>query len=60
MSGHQQDQASWEWMDQEQERWELEQQALIETRQTSPTKQQQQVHERLRADFDSVFTNEGE
>ncbi|MEZ7502326.1 hypothetical protein QO189_07555 [Psychrobacter sp. Arc29] len=54
-----QNQAGWEWIAQEQERWELEQQALIETHQTSPTKQQQ-VNERMLADFDSIFMNEGE
>ncbi len=52
-----QQQAGWEWSQEDERRWELEQQALIETHQTSPTKQ---PNDRLLADFDNIFMNEGE
>lgn len=52
-----QQQAGWEWLQEDERRWELEQQALIETQQTSLT---QQTNDRLLADFDSIFMNEGE
>lgn len=45
-----QQQAGWEWRDQEEERWHAEQ-ALAATRQPVG----QQVNERLIADFDSIF-----
>ena len=53
-----QQQAGWEWAQEDEQRWELEQEALIETRQTSLTKQQ--TDDRLLADFDNIFMYEGE
>lgn len=48
-------QAGWEWSQEDERRWHAEQE-LAATRQ--PT--DEQVNERLLADFDSIFMSEGE
>lgn len=50
-----QQQAGWEWSQEDERRWHAEQ-ALAATRQ--PT--DEQVNKRLLADFDSIFMSEGE
>lgn len=55
MSYQQQDQAGWEWSQEDERRWHAEQ-TLAATRQ--PT--DEQVNERLLADFDSIFMTDKE
>ena len=52
---YQGEQAGWEWALDDEERWQAEQLEISESRQPS-----QQVDDRLLADFDSIFMNEGE
>lgn len=55
MSQHQQSQAGWEWPQEDERRWHAEQE-LAATRQPVD----QQVNERLLADFDSIFMTDKE
>lgn len=52
---YQQAQSNWEWSHEDERRWHAEQ-ALAATRQPAD----EQVNERLLADFDSIFMSEGE
>lgn len=51
---YQQAQAGWEWSDEQ--HWELQKQELAASRQQA----NEQVNERLLADFDSIFMMDGE
>ena len=55
MSQYQQSQAGWEWSQEDEQRWHAEQE-LAATRQPVD----QSVTDRMLADFDSIFMNEGE
>ena len=58
MIDYQQDQARWEWMDQEEERWHAENIRLSATR--NELVAVKPVLDRMLSDFDSMFMNEGE